>query len=53
MKKLDDTHEIVGGQNITGPIINGIVNLFTAIYKIGQGMGGAIRRISTGNVCPL
>ena len=53
MKKNENTKEIIGGQGITGPIINGIVNLFKAIYNIGRGTGGSIRRIATGNVCPL
>ena len=53
MKRIKDPKKIVGGQNITGSILNGIVNLFNAIYNIGRGAGGAIRRISTGNVCPL
>ena len=53
MKRNDETKKIIGGQGITGPIIDGIVNLFKAIYNIGRGAGGGIRRISTGNVCPL
>ena len=53
MKRNNKQEEIIGGQSVTGPIINGIVNLFKAIYNIGRGAGGAIRRISTGNVCPL
>lgn len=53
MKKNDNTIEIIGGQSITGPILNGIANLFKAIYNIGRGTGGGIRRIATGNVCPL
>ena len=53
MKKNENTQEIIGGQNVTGPIIEGIVNLFKAIYNIGRGAGGGVRRIATGNVCPL
>ena len=53
MKKNYHTSEIIGGQSVTGPIINGIVNLFKAIYNIGRSTGGAVRRIATGNVCPL
>lgn len=53
MKRYNDTKKIVGGTNVTGPIINGIVNLFRAIYEIGRGTGSSVRRISTGNVCPL
>lgn len=53
MNRNDKTKEIIGGQTVTGPIINGIVNLFKAIYNIGRGTGGSIRRIATGNVCPL
>ena len=53
MKKINNTKDIIGGQSITGPIINGIVNLFKAIYNIGRGAGSSVRRIATGNVCPL
>ncbi len=53
MNKTSDTKEIVGGQSVTGAVVDGIVNLFKAIYNIGRGAGGSIRRIATGNVCPL
>ena len=53
MKKNDDMQEIIGGQSVTGAVVDGIVNLFKAIYNIGRGAGGSIRRIATGNVCPL
>ena len=53
MKKNYNTKEIVGGQNISGQIINGVVNLFKTIYEIGRGLGGGMRRIESGNVCPL
>ena len=53
MKKNEDLEEIVGGQSVTGAVVDGIVNLFKAIYNIGRGTGGSIRRIATGNVCPL
>ena len=53
MKRYNNTKDIVGGTDITGSIINGIVNLFKAIYDIGRGAGSSVRRISTGNVCPL
>ena len=53
MRRIKNTKDIVGGQTITGSIINGVVNLFTTIYKIGRGLGGGIRRIGSGKVCPL
>lgn len=53
MKENINTKEIVGGQSVSGPIINGIVNLFMTIFEIGRQAGGAIRRIESGNVCPL
>ena len=53
MKKNDEMKEVIGGQTITGAVVDGIVNLFKAIYNIGRGAGGAVRRIATGNVCPL
>ena len=53
LKKNNNMQEIIGGQTVTGAIVDGIVNLFKAIYNIGRGAGGSIRRIATGNVCPL
>ncbi len=53
MKRIYNTKNIIGGTTITGSIINGVVNLFMTIYKIGRGLGGGIRRIGSGKVCPL
>lgn len=44
---------VVGGISLTGSIVNAISSLVKTIYSIGQGVGGAIRRIGTGKVCKI
>lgn len=44
---------IVGGISISGTLINSIVKGVNAIFDIGRSIGSAIRRIRSGNVCPL
>lgn len=48
-----DLLSIVGGINLTGTILNYLSALAKTLYGIGQGLGGAIRRIATGNLCGL
>jgi len=48
--------KIVGGTalgKISGAIINAFSTIWKTIYGIGQGAGGAIRRIATGKVCKI
>ncbi len=42
-----------GGTSITGNLVQYITKLVTTVYEIGQGLGGAIRRIVSNNTCPL
>ena len=53
--KLDDSklYLIIGGANMSGSILNACSTLIKTVYSIGQGLGGAIRRIITGNVCRI
>lgn len=44
---------ITGGSNITGPIINAIVNVLNVIKEAGYSFGSGLRRISEDNLCPL
>ena len=44
---------IKGGASLSGAIINAISTICKTIYSIGQGLGGALRRIGTGKVCKL
>jgi len=45
---------VIGGAlNFNGSIINAVSTIFKTIYGIGQGLGGAIRRIATGKTCRI
>ncbi len=57
MKKIKEEkmNEIMGGQieNVTGPIINAIVNVVNLLKDAGYSIGSGIRRIAENNICPL
>ena len=55
MKKLNNKEliTIVGGFSISGSLINALVGAGKFIYSTGQALGGALRRISSRNLCPL
>lgn len=42
---------IGGGINFTGTLLNSFKGLANTIFEIGQAVGGAIRRIGSGNLC--
>lgn len=42
-----------GAINITGSIISAFTSLIKTVYSVGQGLGGALRRISSGGVCKI
>lgn len=44
---------IYGGDTISGTVINAFTNIIKVLMEAGRGVGGAIRRITTGNLCPL
>ena len=46
MKKI-----IGGGSSFSGPIFNAFKGVVMTFFEIGQAVGGAIRRISTNNLC--
>ena len=57
-RKICQDEEMVkvkGGalKSLSGAIINAISTIWKTIYSIGQGAGGALRRIGTGKVCKL
>ena len=57
MRRLNN-HElalVVGGFsfNLTGVIINALVNAGKFIFDTGRNVGSSIRRISGNNLCPL
>ena len=54
MKKLQINEEkniIGGGSSFSGPIFNAFKGVVMTFFEIGQAVGGAIRRISTNNLC--
>ncbi len=53
MVKIYNTKEIVGGKSISGSIISAGVSVIKTIYSVGQGLGGAVRRIVTGQTCQI
>ena len=43
----------VEGGSISASILNYLSTTIKTVYDIGQGLGGAIRRIASKNVCPI
>lgn len=44
---------IVGGINVTGTLINSLVRGINSLLDLGRSLGTAIRRVTTGKICPL
>ena len=55
MTKLNEIEldSIKGGTNVTGPVINAIVNVIKILKEAGYSLGSGIRRIAENNLCPL
>ena len=55
MTKLNEIEldSIKGGTNVTGPVINAIVNVIKILQDAGYSLGSGIRRIAENNLCPL
>lgn len=50
--KLENTKMIIGGGvGFTGAVISAIKGYINTVFEMGQMFGGAIRRISRGNLC--
>ena len=50
--KVSETKTIIGGGlSITGTLINAFRSSISAIFEVGQAVGGAIRRITSSNLC--
>lgn len=49
---LNETHNIIGGGlNITGTLISAVRGYINTILIVGQTVGGAIRRLTSNNLC--
>lgn len=55
MKKVDvnELDCIIGGDSISGTVINAFTNVIKLLMGAGRSFGSAIRRVSEGNLCPL
>lgn len=55
MKKVDNSEldSILGGDSISGTVINAFVNVIELLMEAGRSFGSAIRRGVEGNLCPL
>lgn len=51
--KDQELSKISGGSDVASTIIKYISDAVDTIFNIGQRFGSAIRRIATGNTCPL
>ena len=48
-----DLMKIIGGGSITASVLNYLSTAIKTVYSVGQGLGGAIRRLATKTVCPI
>ncbi len=55
MKELgrNELLNIEGGVNISGALISYVTKGITTILDMGRSLGTAIRRIGSGNICPM
>lgn len=44
---------IIGGDSISGTVINAFTNIIKVLMDAGRSVGSAIRRVAEGNLCPL
>lgn len=44
---------IIGGSDVAGTLLNYLSTAIKTVFDVGQQLGGAIRRIATGKICPL
>ena len=53
--KIDDEKLAIinGGESVSATILNYFSKAVTTVYDVGHSLGGAIRRIATGNTCPM
>ncbi len=55
MNRIEDREldNIIGGDTISGTVINAFANIIELLLDAGRRVGSAIRRVSEGNLCPL
>lgn len=55
MTKIEEQEllTIIGGFSLTGAVVNAVLSVGKFIYETGRGLGNALRRIGSNNLCPL
>ena len=55
MKELDKNEllEVSGGAGVSAAFLNAAARTISTVVDIGRSLGSAIRRLASGNVCPL
>ena len=55
MKKIncEELDSVLGGDSISGTVINAFANVIKLLMDAGKSVGSAIRRVAEGNLCPL
>ena len=55
MKELNkyELLEISGGAGVTAAFLNAVARTISTVVDVGRSLGSAIRRLASGNVCPV
>ena len=55
MRKVDiyELDFIIGGDSISGTVINAFTNIIKLLMDAGRSFGSSIIRVSEGSLCPL
>lgn len=55
MRIIDDQEldSIIGGDSISGTVINAFTNVIKVLMDAGRSVGSAFRRVAEGNLCSL
>ena len=55
MKSVDgfELDSVVGGDSISGTVINAFTNVIKVLMDAGRSVGSAIRTVAEANLCPL
>lgn len=51
--KEQEMESIIGGGTISSSVINAIAKIIDTIYNLGNQTGSGIRRLTSGEYCPL
>lgn len=49
--KDNEMIKVTGGESLGATFLNYLSTAIKTVYDIGRGLGGAVRRIASGNVC--